>query len=62
MKINYLGFKNGETEEKGEKDFDLKEFIGIPLEEMTSKDYEDYKKHKQERNQRIFKKMEREER
>ena len=44
MKINYLGFKNGEPEEKGEKDFNLKEFISIPLEEMTSKDYEDYKK------------------
>lgn len=62
MKINYLGFKNGEPEEKGEKDFDLKKYISIPLEKMTSKDYEDYKKHKQERNARILKKMEREER
>ena len=62
MKINYLGFKNGKAEEKGEKDFGLKEFISIPLEDMTSKDYEEYKKHKQERNQRMFRKMERGER
>lgn len=62
MKINYLGFKNGKAEEKGEMDFNIKEFISVPLEDMTSKDYEEYKKHKQERNARMFKKMERGER
>lgn len=52
MKINYLGFKNGKVEEKGEMDFTVKEYESIKLNDI------EYEKHKKERNQRIYKKFE----
>lgn len=58
MEIRFVGFNKNGVKEKGEKDFDLKEFISIPIEDMTKEDLELYKKHKQERNARVCKRME----
>lgn len=52
MKINYLGFKNGEPEEKGEMDFKSDEYESIKLNDI------EYEKHKKERNERVYKKFE----
>ena len=52
MKINYLGFKNGKVEEKGEMDFKADEYESIKLNDI------EYEKHKKERNERVYKKFE----
>lgn len=62
MKIKCIGFENGEVKEKAEMDFDVEEYLSIALEEMTEKELEEYKRHKQERNERVYKKFEGEER
>lgn len=61
MKLKCITFNNEGIQEKQELDFDIEEYVSIALEEMTEKELQLYKQHKKNRNERVYKKFEGEE-
>ena len=58
MKINIAELTTNGIKKKAEIGLNKKvDYVEIALEDMTLTDYMEYKKHKEERNRRVYKKM-----
>lgn len=58
MKINIVELTTDGIEKKAEIDLDEKvDYVELALQDMTLSDYIEYKKHKEERNRKVYKKM-----
>lgn len=58
MKINIIEFDTNEIKQQEQIDTSKKvDYVEIALEDMSLEDYIAYKKHKEERNRRVYKKM-----
>lgn len=58
MKINIIEFDTNEIKQQEQIDTSKKvDYVEIALEDMSLEDYIAYKKFKEERNRRVYKKM-----
>lgn len=58
MELNIAEISTDGIKQRKKVDFSKKvDYVEIALEDMTLEDYIAYKKHKEERNKRVYKKM-----
>lgn len=58
MKINIAELTSNGIKKKTKIDFSKKvDYVELALQDMTLSDYIEYKKHKEERNRKVYKKM-----